>query len=218
MIRHHLNLARTKKPKQVEKIELSLHVDDILSSGQTVEEVKELKNGTTEIFDAASLKLHKWNSNLKSLEEESPDQKESLSHAKKKFGVKGGETTLLGLKWKIEKDTIGVTFPKNESASTKRGIPGKVAKIYYPLGLVLPITLGGKLLYRQACDEKRPWDAVLSKIWSRNGRDGKGSFRVSWKYRERYPKVKSQLMKSHFTVLETRVRWLFNPRRRIKDL
>ena len=160
VIQHHLNLARTEKPKQVEEIERSLYVDDILSSGQTVEEVKDLKSGTTGIFDTASLKLHKWNSNVKSLEEKSPDQR--LSHAKEQFGVKGGETALLGLKWNKEKDTIGVIFPKNESAPTKRGILGKVAKIYAPLGLVSPITLGCKLLHREVCDEKRPWDAVLS--------------------------------------------------------
>ena len=96
-------------------------MDDILSGGQTVEEVKELKSGTTEIFDAESLKLHKWNSNFKSLEEESPDQEESLSHAKVQFGVKSGEKTLLRLKWNKEKDAIGVTSPKNESAPTKEG-------------------------------------------------------------------------------------------------
>ena len=45
---------------------------------------------------------------------------------------------------------------------TKRGILKKVAKIYDPLGLVCPITLQGKLLYRDACEEKCAWDAVLS--------------------------------------------------------
>ena len=151
VIQHHLNLARTEQPKQVEEIQRSLYVDDILSGGQTVEEVKELR------------KLHKWNSNVKSLEEEIPDQEASLSHAKEQLGVKSGETTLLGLKWNKEKDTIGVTFPENESTPTKRGILSKVAKIYDPLGLVSPIILGGKLLYREACNEKCPWDATLPK-------------------------------------------------------
>jgi hypothetical protein len=100
---------------------------------------------------------------VQSLEENIPDQEVSLSHAKEQLGVKGGETTLLGLKWNKERDTIGVTFPENESTPTKRGILSKVAKIYDPLGLVSPITLGGKLLYREACNEKCPWDSTLSK-------------------------------------------------------
>ena len=163
VIQHHLNTERSEQPKQVEEIERSLYVDDILSGGQTVEETKELKNSTTKIFETASLKLHKWNSNVRSLEEDIPDQEVSLSHAKEQLGVKGGETTLLGLKWNKERDTIGVTFPENESTPTKRGILSKVAKIYDPLGLVSPITLGGKLLYREACNEKCPWDSTLSK-------------------------------------------------------
>ena len=36
-----------------------------------------------------------------------------------------------------------------------------MAKIYDPLGLVLPITLGGKFLYRDICDAKLAWDAKL---------------------------------------------------------
>jgi len=36
-----------------------------------------------------------------------------------------------------------------------------VAKIYDPLGLVSPITLGGKFLYRDICDAKLAWDAKL---------------------------------------------------------
>ena len=46
-----------------------------------------------------------------------------------------------------------------------------MAKIYDPLGLVLPITLGGKFLYRDICDAKLAWDAKLPsnliQIWVR---------------------------------------------------
>ena len=44
----------------------------------------------------------------------------------------------------------------------KRGILGKIAKIYDPLGLISPVTLHGKFLYRDSCDVKLPWDANLS--------------------------------------------------------
>ena len=42
-------------------------------------------------------------------------------------------------------------FPSGVAEPTKGGILGKVATIYDPLGLVAPITLTGKLLYRDAC-------------------------------------------------------------------
>ena len=48
--------------------------------------------------------------------------------------------------------------------ATKRGILRKLARIYDPLGLVSPLTLEGKLVYRDVCDAKLPWDAVLSTV------------------------------------------------------
>lgn len=35
---------------------------------------------------------------------------------------------------------------------------GKLSRVYDPLGLVSPTTLSGKLLYREACELKIPWD------------------------------------------------------------
>ena len=68
---------------------------------------------------------------------------------------------LLGLKWDKEADTIEVTIPSDEVAPTKRGILGKVARIYDPLGLIAPTVLHGKLLYREACEQKCKWDSEL---------------------------------------------------------
>ena len=45
----------------------------------------------------------------------------------------------------------------------KRGVLGKVAKVYNPLGLATLLTLVGKLIYRDACQQKKAWDAELSK-------------------------------------------------------
>ena len=44
---------------------------------------------------------------------------------------------------------------------TKRGVLRKLVKVYDPLGLVSPVTLEGKLIFRDVCDEKQPWDAKL---------------------------------------------------------
>ena len=49
--------------KNLDETERGLNMDDILSGGLTVEEIKELKSTTTDILETAPLKLHKWNSN-----------------------------------------------------------------------------------------------------------------------------------------------------------
>ena len=74
--------------------------------------------------------------------------------------MKPGECRLLGLRWNKDSDTIAITFPQEIVAATKRGVLG-TARVYHPLGLVSPLTLEGKMLYRNACQEKKAWDAEL---------------------------------------------------------
>ena len=48
---------------------------------------------------------------------------------------------LFGLKWDKEADTIQVIIHPDESIPSKRGILGKAARIFDPLGLLSPTTL-----------------------------------------------------------------------------
>lgn len=77
--------------------------------------------------------------------------------------MKPGECGLLGLRWNKDADTIAVTFPQEVAAPTKRGVLTKVSKVYDPLGLAAPLTLVGNLIYRDACQQKKAWDAELPK-------------------------------------------------------
>ena len=56
---------------------------------------------------------------------------------------------------------IEIRFPTERAPVTKRGILEKIASVYDPLGVVSPMTLTGKLLYRVACDLKIAWDTQL---------------------------------------------------------
>ncbi|XP_015779794.1 PREDICTED: uncharacterized protein LOC107357669 [Acropora digitifera] len=60
-------------------------------------------------------------------------------------------------------DTLTVNFPKSETATSKREVLRNLAKVYDLLGLATPLTLQGKLIYREICNLKVPWDAQLSK-------------------------------------------------------
>ena len=68
-------------------------------------------------------------------------------------------------------DKIAATFPQEIVAATKRGVLGKIARVYDPFGLVSPLTLEGKVLYRDACQKKMAWDAELPqellKLWQK---------------------------------------------------
>ena len=56
---------------------------------------------------------------------------------------------------------ISVILQTTQTGTTKRGVLSHLAKIYDPLGLVLPVMLTGKQLYRDICDDKIPWDTQL---------------------------------------------------------
>ena len=98
----------------------------------------------------------------------------SQSYAKCQMGVKTGETKLLGVPWNKTEDSIEVNFPGPVINVTKREVLGEIAKIYDPLGLASPVTLVGKMLYREACDARTLWDYELPKelksMWRELGR------------------------------------------------
>ena len=45
--------------------------------------------------------------------------------------------------------------------ASKISVMKYLAFIYYPLGILSPITLKGKLIFRDLCDEKYTWDQPL---------------------------------------------------------
>ena len=75
------------------------------------------------------------------------------------------------MRWNKEDDKIAVTFPTEIADPTKRGVLCKIAKIYDPIGLAAPVTLQGKIVYRDICKEKTAWDAEIplqiAKKWSK---------------------------------------------------
>ena len=113
--------------------------------------VKRLKQLINNIFGEAQFFLHKWHSNVPELEDNN-NSEEIQTYAKAQLGVDRNETKILGLTWNKTADTLDVTFPKLEVDPTKRGILQKLASCYDPLGLVSPILLGGKSIYREVCE------------------------------------------------------------------
>ncbi|XP_067029387.1 uncharacterized protein [Acropora muricata] len=91
------------------------------------------------------------------------EKSDDLSFAKQQLGSQQNESKVLGLPWDKEMDTLTVNFPKSETATSKREVLKNLAKVYDPLGLATPLTLQGKLIYREICNLKVPWDAQLSK-------------------------------------------------------
>ena len=148
MLQCHLNASKEKHPKHAAELEKELYVDDLVTGGTSVHEVRVKKEISVEIFKEASFALHKWQSNIKELEQdEQSNVNEDSTFAKQQLGNETGN--VLGMKWDKEADTIQMIIPPDKSTPTERGILGKVARIFDPLGLIAPTTLPGKLSVRR---------------------------------------------------------------------
>ncbi len=148
----------------MEEIRRSLHVDDILSGGETVQQAQERKEVAVTILEDATFSLHKWASNESELEDkpELPTGDENQTAAKMQLGVAPTESKILGMPWNKRDDTLSVQMTQEENCvPTKRETLRHLAKVYDPSGLASPLTLVGKIIYRDICDAKLPWDTEL---------------------------------------------------------
>ena len=164
VIEAHLDAWEEREPEIVAELRRSLYVDDLLTGGQTTSHAQQRKEKAVQIFSDATFQLHKWHSNVKQLEEDTNliVASEEQSFAKQQLNVKPTESKMLGLKWDKEQDTLAVVIPEEETQPTKRGILGKMANIYDPLGLIAPLTLTAKQIYRELCETKAPWDTKIN--------------------------------------------------------
>ena len=154
----------------IEKIRNDVYVDDVPTGAETADEAHLLKPTMIKVFGSGSFELHKWHSNLTSLETE-PDIGGETSYAKQQLQPKDSTTSILGLKWEKSTDQLMVSFNIEGVTSrpvTKRSMLHTLASIYDPLGVAGPMTLSGKLLFRGCCDLKLPWDQpVLNEMYKR---------------------------------------------------
>jgi hypothetical protein len=152
-LQEHLSALEQKYPETVAELRNDLYVDGVISGGTCEQQVTKVKEEAKEIFDQGGFTLHKWHCSVASLEEPENNDSEQ-TYAKESLGTKTGEAKILGLKWNKLKDTLAVDFTSCKAMQeyTKRGILRDMAKVYDPLGLVSPVMLEAKHLYRIVCE------------------------------------------------------------------
>ena len=84
--------------------------------------------------------------------------KKELNFAKEHLETKANETKILGLSWDKQRNTFRGEIPIESQRLTKRNILKILASIYDSLGFILPVLLIGKILFRNLCDLRIPWD------------------------------------------------------------
>ena len=142
----------------IRKIRDDMHVDDLVTGGESLQEVEKIKSDSIELFEKGGFKIHKWHSNEPNLETNDLNSEKELNFAKEHLGTKANETKILGLNWDKQRDTFRVEIPTENQPLTKRNVLKTLASIYHSLGFISPVILIGKILFRNLCDLSIPWD------------------------------------------------------------
>jgi len=139
-LRHHLDQQPAEFAETVEELRSNTYVDNLMKTGGQVEEMKKFKEETTHILEDAKFTVHKWESNIKELENQNMPN----------------PSKILGQVWDKEDDTLEIKIPpfSEDTPVMKKGILSLLGKVSTRHSV--PHYGKGQHIYRKACDEKLP--------------------------------------------------------------
>ncbi|XP_039303404.1 uncharacterized protein LOC120357308 [Solenopsis invicta] len=121
--------------------------------GNSIEEVKELKNQLIGLLAKGGFELHKWNTNVVDTKEKDPNKNKSVNLHKLE------ESKLLGIRWNPSSDAFHYEVEsRDEKRTTKRTMLSQICKLFDPLGLVGPIITLAKILMQKLWSLGLDWD------------------------------------------------------------
>ena len=139
----------------VDKFLKSLHVDDLSSGGDTINDVYTFFMRSKSALTKACFNLRKFESNSTELDNLVKPERPGTED----------DTKILGLTWNKLNDQFIFSFqhllPLAVDIPTKRELIRFLASIYDPLGLLNPYIVKLKILFQEVCVNKVPWDTKL---------------------------------------------------------
>lgn len=149
-----------KFPIAASIIKRDFYVDDLLTGGDTVEDVLQNQQQVNSILKSACFDLRKWLTNEPSISKNFP-----INEVESSVLVLGekNEVKILGISWNAVTDHIQYDIKTSNftTQATKRSILSTVAQIYDPLGLLSPITVTAKLIIQRLWQLKTSWDESI---------------------------------------------------------
>jgi hypothetical protein len=160
-LQKHVSGYESLYPETTKSLLEDTYVDDIQGGGDSAEQAVAFKAESDKILSEASFPLHKWHSNVESLDSAERGDDEQ-TYAESSVGNKrSNETKILGVPWNKKKDTFSVSLETITDFSgplTKRKIISAVNSIYDVLGWTAPVTITAKIIFGEICLLKLHWD------------------------------------------------------------
>ena len=110
---------KTKVLRGYWKVTNDMHVDDLVTGGENINEVKKLKTDSISLFRKGWFNLHMWHSNETILETNDPCNTAELNFVRQQLGTKANKTKIIGIFWDKETDSFIIEVPNSSNASPK---------------------------------------------------------------------------------------------------
>ena len=140
-------------------------MDDFIKSVKTDDEAKEVFANVTECLKLSGFELKKWISNSEALMEKIPVDLQSDAKSKT-FELEPLNSSILGLKWNVESDTLEVSRGPQKPLPvtvTQRAVLSHVSSVFDPLGLFAPFTMRMRMLLKTVWKQiGQDWDRPLA--------------------------------------------------------
>ncbi|XP_037932179.1 uncharacterized protein LOC119666974 [Teleopsis dalmanni] len=136
------------------------YVDDLMSGGDTVDEVINIRRQTTELLKKGGFQIRKWCSN-------NPRVLCGIAESERvqllKFKDGSDITKALGLVWDPNHDNFLFSFTPvvGSQQINKRTVLSTIARFYDPIGLIGPIITKAKIFMQTLWKHKLHWDESL---------------------------------------------------------
>lgn len=136
------------------------YVDDICVGADSEPEVLKLQFDLITVLGRSALELKKWSSNSLSVLETVPPEDRAIGSMPFNEGEVDG-VKVLGLYWSHIDDSFIFKFCSDDTVYTKRGMLSFIARVFDPLGLLVPVVLFAKHLMQRVWHSGVTWDAPL---------------------------------------------------------
>ncbi|XP_073986068.1 uncharacterized protein [Rhodnius prolixus] len=154
--------SQNSLPQAAEILKDRTYVDDISGGGPTLEAALKSRDQLIRLLSQAQIELRKWASNHPRLLEKIP--LDHLLPAMSSVCLENDEESqlkILGLCWNPSQDYFHFLIRSVPNIQTKRQLASQIAKVFDPLGWLIPITVFARAIFRVVCQASFSWDDPL---------------------------------------------------------
>ena len=148
-ILRHLSLIKNK-----DQFKRGIYIDNLFKTSNDEKSLEKFYWEAQKTFSAAHLNLREWNSNVNKLNKQAGI--DGVLTARTEYSM------VLGLKWFPWMKDLHYKEVTFNGKNNKRGVLSDLAKVYDPLGFLLPLAIRGRLLLQNLWKAGVKWDDPLS--------------------------------------------------------